>query len=72
MIMANNLDDFVGISVGEQLVNSLIRIEIQSDHTYSRAVAVVDYYIGHTTDEKELAMLESLKKTMKLANEMHK
>ncbi len=71
MITVTSLAEMTGISVGEQLVNSLIRIEIQSDHTYGCAVAVVDYYIDHTTDEKELEMLQALKKVMKMAKEMH-
>jgi hypothetical protein len=31
----------------------------------------VDYYIAHSTDDKEKEMLESLKKVMKMAKELN-
>ena len=71
MITITSLAEMTGISVGEQLVNSLIRLGIQSDHTYGCAVHVVDYYIDHSTDEKEIKMLRALKKVMKMAKEIH-
>jgi hypothetical protein len=71
MITVTSSAEMVGISVGEQLVTSLIRIGIQSDHTYGCAVHVVDYYIAHATDDKEKELLESLKKVMKMAKELN-
>ena len=71
MIEAHNSDDFVGISIGETLVNSLIRLDVTGDRCYTQAVHVVDYHIAHTTDEKEIELLESLKKVMKMAKELN-
>jgi hypothetical protein len=71
MITVTSLAEMTGISVGEQLVNSLIRLGIQSDYTYGCALHVVDYYIAHSTDEKEIKMLRALVKVMKMAKELN-
>lgn len=71
MITITSLAEITGISVGEQLINSLIRLGIQSDYTYGCALHVVDYHIAHSTDGKEMEMLESLKKVMKMAKEIN-
>lgn len=69
MLEARNSDDFVGISIGETLVNSLVRISVLGDRCYRQAVHVVDYHLARTTDEKDLEMLMNLKKVMQLAKE---
>jgi len=70
MIEVHNSDDFVGISIGESLVNSLIRLDVLGDRCYRQAVHVVDYHIARTPDEKERELLQALKKLMQMAKEV--
>lgn len=56
----NNQATIVGVSIGETLVNSLIRLSILGKETNQAVRDTIHHYIDHADDSDELDMLYKL------------